>query len=369
MKKLIWVVVVLIIIGGGWWVSRQSNIPASGGEPIRIGFIGPLTGPLADMGEEQKNTIEIAVEEINNNGGVNGRDLEFVYEDGKCDGKEAATAAQKLINIEKIKIVMPVCSSESLAVAPIAETNKVLEFAVWPTTPAFSGVGTYAFRNSYSDDDTSKLLAQVAQSKYKTIGVITETTDYTTGVLKAFKKYFTSAIFEEGFPPDSVDVRTQVAKILSHKPEAVLVNPNSPISGLAILQQLAQQKFTGQLLGNFFGTSNDVIQSSYAQGMIFASDPEVADSSLKVKLFETYRGLHGVKPNLEFAVAAQYDAIYILKQAIEAVGDDPTALKDYLHNLKDFEGLLGTYGFNNNGDMVGTKPGLKQIVNNQLVGL
>lgn len=368
MTKQIWaiIVVIILIIAGVWYYQTNQPVPAAG-EPIKIGFIGPLTGFGAVWGEEQKNVINIAVEEINTTGGIDGRLLEFLFEDGKCDGKDAATAAQKLINIDKVKIVMPSCTSEALAVAPISESNKVLQLAVWPTGTDYSGIGQYTFRNSYSDEDTSRITADVISKKYTKVGIITESTNYAVGLRDSFKKYFTGQIYEENFQHNQLDIRTQVSKILAQKPEAVFVNPDQPATGLAILNQLKQQGFTGQIYGNFFGGSSEVIKSPDAEGMIFVADPVVKEGSKKDKLFKEYVKKYSKKPDFEFAVSAQYDAVYILKQAIEAVGENPGDLKDYLHNLKDFEGVLGTYGFNEKGDAVGLIPAAKQIKNGEIV--
>ena len=71
-------------------------------EPVKIGFLGPLTGGVAFLGLNSRAAVEIAVEEINRAGGINGRPLEIIFEDGKCNAKEATTAAQKLVNIDKV---------------------------------------------------------------------------------------------------------------------------------------------------------------------------------------------------------------------------------------------------------------------------
>ncbi len=362
--KIILGIIVLALVVWGVYVLAQPK-PAEG-EPIRIGFIGPLTGDGAAWGEEQKNAAEIAISEINKNGGINGIPLQMVYEDGKCDGQEASTVAQKLIR-DGIEILIPVCSAETLAVAPVAEENQVLVLAVWPTHPAVTDAGDYIFRNSYSDTDTGRVMAETIGASHDRVGVITELTDYPVGVRDAFLGIFSGTVIQEGYQPNSRDVRTQVSKILSQNPEAILINPNFPATGLAVLQQIRQQGFKGQLYGNFFGSSGDVLGASEAQGMIFFADPTVAENSVKRRLFEAYEEQFGGKPNFEFAVAATYDAIHILKGALEEAGENPDALRDYLYDLQNFEGALGIYGFDENGDMVGVSPAAKKIENNQIM--
>ncbi|MFA5023183.1 MAG: ABC transporter substrate-binding protein [Candidatus Paceibacterota bacterium] len=365
-KSIIAIVVIVLIIIGFWYYGSKPAVPVTTG-PIKVGFIGPLTGSGAAWGIEKKNTLELAKDEINKAGGIGGRQLEIIYEDGKCDGKESATAAQKLINIDKVKILTPSCSSETLAVAPIAEKNKVLVLAVWPTNSKISEAGDYIFRVCYSDADTSKIMASAIGSKYKSIGILTEQTDYATGLSDLFKKYYQGKIYEEQFPQESRDVRTQLTKILSSKPEAVFLNPDQVATGLEALKQLKNLGFKGQIYGNFFGGGEEIIKSPYAQNMIFFADPSVSDSPAKKELLDKYFALYGKKPDFEYAVAATYDSINILKQAITKVGDDPTKIKDYLYTVKYFNGLLGTYGFDQNGDLTGSQPAAKQIINGQVV--
>ena len=115
-------------------------------ETIRIGAIGPFTGDAAVYGQSEKNAIELAVQEINLDGGINGKKLEVIYEDGKCNGMDAATAAQKLINVDKVDIILGgVCSGETLAIAPLAEANEVLVFSSFSSSPDVTNAGDFIF--------------------------------------------------------------------------------------------------------------------------------------------------------------------------------------------------------------------------------
>ncbi len=174
-------------------------------------------------------------------------------------------------------------------------------------------------------------------------------------------------MYEENYKPEEVDMRTHALKVFSQKPEAILINPNSPETGLNFLKEVKRLGFKGKIYGNFFGSGEEVIKLPDAQGMIFFADPVVKEGSKKDKLFKEYIKRYGSAPDFEFAVAAQYDAVYILKQAIEEVGYNPEAIKDYLHQLKDFNGVLGTYGFNDKGDAEGLTPAVKQIKDYKVV--
>lgn len=364
-KTIIGIVAILIVVGGVWFVSKKQSATTSD-EPITIGFVGPLTGSGASWGEEQKAAVQIAVEEINKARGISGRKLDVIYEDGKCTGKDATTAAQKLISIDKVKIILTVCGSESLAIAPIAEKNHVLMMALWATHPNLTGAGQYIFRNSYSDDGTGKVMAETVQQKYKKVVMLTEVNDFSVGLRDAFKKYFSGAVIEENYSPETKDFKSYIVDLISKNPEAVILNPNDPSGGLVALKQLRQLGYVGQVYGNYFGGVNDVLKSSEAEGMIFFTDPDVGDNAVKNRLFSKFGSLSGHTPNFNFAVAVSYDSVYIIKQAIESAGSDTAQLKDYLHSLKDFNGVMGTYGFNDKGDAVGYAPSIKQIKGGQV---
>ncbi|MEK6924088.1 MAG: ABC transporter substrate-binding protein, partial [Candidatus Micrarchaeota archaeon] len=106
----------------------------SGAEPVKIGFIGAMTGSEAKYGSFEATVL--AVDEINAAGGINGRRVQLVAEDGKCRAKEAATAAQKLVHVDGVKIILGGhCSPETMAIAPIAEQNGVLMLSSITTSP------------------------------------------------------------------------------------------------------------------------------------------------------------------------------------------------------------------------------------------
>src|SRR4051812_22363375 len=101
-KIVLWIVVLVLIIWGISSISKNANQVADTG-PIKIGFIGPLTGDAAAYGEPISNSVKMAEKQINDAGGINNRQVQVIFEDAKCDGQTAASAAQKLVNVDKVK--------------------------------------------------------------------------------------------------------------------------------------------------------------------------------------------------------------------------------------------------------------------------
>ena len=108
--------------------------------PIKLGFIAPLTGEASSIGLNNRAAAELAVEEVNAAGGINGRKIEMVYEDGKCAPTDATNAANKLMNVDKVVAIDgAICSSETAAFAPTAMQNKVIVISPGSSAPSRDG--------------------------------------------------------------------------------------------------------------------------------------------------------------------------------------------------------------------------------------
>lgn len=356
-KSLLWAVgiVVLVLIV----VSLTGNRQTDNG-PIRIGFIGPLSGDGASFGETDKGAVEIAVEELYSKGGINGRPVEIIYEDGKCNGKDSVSAMSKLINVDKVGIVLGGgCSSETLAVAPLAEKNKVILFSAFSSNPAITSSGDYIFRNYPSDTDVGKLDAETIIKKgYKRIAILSENNDYAQGVRNVMTKEFSASsstvAYDEVFPVGTTDFRDYVIKIKSINPDVIYINPGSSGKlGALFVKQLRESGSKLSIHGNFsLGTPDSFeIASGYLDGVIISDSIKPGDKL--VALSKRYEDKYGKKVANDFLVGASYDRANIIFEAIKTVGTDPTEVKGYLYRLSNFDGVLGSYHFDDNGDVVG----------------
>jgi ABC-type branched-subunit amino acid transport system substrate-binding protein len=131
--------------------------------------------------------------------------LKIIYEDSKCNGKDASNAIQKLININKVQFVLGgFCSGESLAAEPIATANKVALFSPGSSSPKLTNISKYFFRNYPSDDSQGFALAEASKEKnWKKVAVIQEQTDYSVGLYQSFNTKFSDLggeIVKEEFP-------------------------------------------------------------------------------------------------------------------------------------------------------------------------
>ena len=122
------------------------------GDTYRLGVMESLTGPGETYGTVANQAKQMAVDEINAAGGVNGKMLELVVEDSKCNAADAITAYNKLTDVDDIKIILGTsCSGAMLGAAPLAEADGVIMFSGLVTNPDIAEAGDYIFRTSLND--------------------------------------------------------------------------------------------------------------------------------------------------------------------------------------------------------------------------
>jgi len=330
------------------------------GEPIIMGFLGPMTGDNAELGENEQHVVEIALEEINNAGGINGRLVKVIYEDSRCSAKDATNAAKKLTEMDKVEIILGgICSGETLAAAPIAEQNKVILFSAFSSNPDIKNAGDYVFRNSVVDDQGAVVLAKVVAKHHKKVALLTENTAYPVAMAREFKKEFAKlggeVIIEEVHEITSKDYRAQLTKIKAKNPDAVIFNAQGGTSGGTGILQAHELQVPGEYIATYYASGNSFLTKvgDLAEGIKFIdSEPLDKNSAKTQNLMKKYLARAGHKPSNVFEAGARYDSVYILKEAIEAVGYDAEKIKDYLYNI-EFKGTLGEYHFDSYGEPVG----------------
>ncbi len=371
-KGIMWlvglVIIVLIII----FAYHSSGTPAETG-PIKIGFIGPLSGDAASYGESMKNGAALAVDEINKAGGINGRQIAMIYEDGKCNGKDSASATQKLVNVDMVKYIVGAgCSGEVFSEIPITSAAKVFSISPVASASKLSGISPYFVRNNPSDSITGSVLADYLAKTYKTVAVISEQTDYAQGIKGNFiaeaEKGGLKVVDTEDFNSDVTDFRSELSKIKTANPDVIFINPQTPQNALRIADQAKQLGLKAQFAGAILGSDPSMITTKSTEGMIF-SDLSGLSTAKGLDFIAKYKAVYNADSNYPFYSGSSYDAVYLLSQAITSAGYDTTKVAQYFHTLPSYVGTIGTYSFDQNGDMVGAGVVLQKMVNKKLINL
>ncbi len=304
---------------------------AAGGTVIKIGGIGPTTGSAAVYGLAVQNAAQLAVDEINAAGGINGVMIEFKFEDDECDAEKSVNAYNTLKDWGMQMLMGTVTSGCSIAVA-----EKTAEDNMFQLTPSGSAVDCVkydnAFRVCFSDPNQG-----MASAKYigenaiaSTVAVIYDSSDiYSSGIYEKFAAEAANQPFEivsaEAFTADSrTDFSVQLQKAKDAGAELVFL-PIYYTEASLILSQSSTLGYAPIFFGcdGLDGILNvENFDTSLAEGVMlltpFAAD---AEDELTKKFVSAYKEKFGDTPN-QFAADA-YDAIYAIKAAGEKAGITP----------------------------------------------
>ena len=300
----------------------------AGGETIKIGGIGPLTGGAASYGISVQNGGQLAVDEINAAGGINGMQIEYLFQDDENDPQKSVNAYNRLMD-EGMQVLMgTVTSNPCIAVADESVNDGILQI-----TPSGSAQECTkhpnGFRICFTDPQQGETMADYIKNtaKLSKIAVIFDSADsYSTGIKDAFKKKFESlggtVIAEEAFTSGDKDFKAQLTKISATDAEALFL----PFYYTEVAYVADQAKDLGMTLP-YFGCDgwDGVIKqlngdTSVIENAVFLTPFIATAEKENIKKFvEAYQAKFDVVPD-QFAADA-YDAVYTIKAAIEKAGE------------------------------------------------
>ncbi|GAX90875.1 ABC transporter substrate-binding protein [Effusibacillus lacus] len=361
-KKFTGVAVASLFLMGSLLSGCGSQQTGSGGkaDSVTIGAIFPLTGGSAYQGKSFKQAIELAQEEINAKGGINGLKLNILFEDDKGVPAEGVNAAQKLITQNKVSAILGnFNSSVTLAVRAVTEREKVVQLTPGSTADSITEPGhKYMFRNLMPNSFQGPELAKYATKKLnlKKVAIIAENTDYGRSGAEQYKKTTESLggkiLAVEYYNQGDKDFYAQLTKLKNLNPEGVFI-AGLITEGAQILKQARDLGIKTQWLG-LGGFTNDKffeLSEGAAEGMIHVSyfEPEAYQYFPQSKEFvENYKKKYGVGPDMY--AANSYEAVYILAEAIKtAGGGDREKIREAMSKIKDLPGVCGPTTFDQNG--------------------
>jgi len=385
MKKLVMIGLLLMIIVA-CTPAQQAKSEGASKEPAKaaeqkpvekivLGAMFPLTGDGAAYGVPLSHQLELAVDEINANGGINGAQIELRTEDSKCNAKDGATAAQKLVEVDKVKVIFGgACSGETLGAAPVTEAAKVILISPSATSPKISQAGDYVFRTAPSDAKAGEVAAnQALKMGFKKAAIISENSDYAQGLRDVFEKAFTAGngtvVAKESYESSAADFKTQILKVVRARPDVVYVVPQTPAAGIQVLKQLKEQNVKTQLLTSEVLIGRDVVKEhgNDMEGLIGIEQAFDEKGPVASKALKAYEDKYGAPP-WPFYQSATRDAAYLVANAVQKDGLDGDKIRDDLYATKDFDGAVGKLTLDKNGDAI-LGYSVKQVNNSTLVVL
>ncbi|USK59291.1 ABC transporter substrate-binding protein [Peribacillus asahii] len=323
----------------------------------KIGVISYLTGPGAAYGEAITNGFKLAQKEINKEGKVK---IDLVIEDSVGKQEQALSAAQKLMSDDEIVALLgPTLSTEMNVVGPEADLNGIPIMGTSTTAVGIPQIGEYVFRNSIPESLAIPAAMKKAVEKYdvKKVALLYGNDDVLTKsgydtMKEEVEKMGLEVVTTQTFQKGQSDYNAQLTKIKSLKPDLILASALYN-EGAVIMDQARKLGITIPFVGGNGFNSPEVINiaGKAADGLIVATPWFAEKEDPKVQEFiKAYEAEYGKKPD-QFAAQA-YDALYIYAEALKNAGEaDRDAFRDALAEIKDFEGILGSFSFDKDGDV------------------
>lgn len=332
------------------------TLPAETGAPVKVGVILPLTGDSAKYGEPAKQVMDLALKEAN---ARSGQDIELIFEDGKCKGLDAVNAFQKLVQVDGVQVVIGgFCSGESHAIVPLAEKAKVALLSPGSTSPKLTGISQYFARNYPSAATQGSVLAEIAYTDkgWRRVAFIQEQTDYAVGVRTAFADTFIKlggAVTVEEFPSDTTDFRTLVVKARAVDADALFIDAQNAAGAARILAEMQTLGWKPPLiLSNIIVADAQILTERAAQledALAAEFNPDPANS-IFASLRAAYQTAHGVELPYQSYAQAEYDAVFLVREAIGAVGNSGEAVAAHVRSIQNWSGASGTFSIGTDGD-------------------
>src|SRR5215213_1080014 len=329
---------------------------------IKIGYFGDLTGPTFNFGQSAINGVLMAASEVNQVGGINGRQIDVVIEDDKGSTEGAARLTAKLIDKDKvIAIIAGGTSGNSRAAAPKAQSSHIPFISPSSTDPAVTQTGDYIFRACFVDSFQGEVMARFAANTLKAqkAAIIFDfNSPYGRGLTDyfelSFAKFGGRIVSKQSYTQGDSDFKGQLSWILAAEPDVIYI-PGYYGDVAVIAKQARMIGLTQPLLGGdgwdapeLWQLGGDALNGSYISTHYSVDDPSPAIQAF----VETYKRRYGnLLPDAHAALA--YDAARILFDAMSRGGvTDNARLRDALAQTKNFPGVTGIINIDANRNAV-----------------
>lgn len=336
------------------------NGGATGGTeegPIKIGAVLDITGAGASLGVPERQTLEMLAEQVNEDGGIGGREVQLLIEDNQSTEDGAARAASKLLQTDQVDILLGASrTGPSLAMRPIAEQAQIPMISLAANIKIVEG-SEWVFKSAQNDRVViERIVEDMAAKGYQRIALARDASGYGEGVQELFTELGgpegIEVVTTESFAPDASDFTAQMVNIRNANPDAVVIWGIPPAASLAQVayRQLGLQApvYQSHGIGNqvFLDTAGEAAEGLIAPlGRMLVAEQLPEDDPQKevvTQFIADFEAAYGETPST-FAGHA-YDGFMLAVNAIEEVGGtDPNELRDALESVTDWPGVSGVF--------------------------
>jgi len=327
--------------------------------PIKIGALFAVTGPAAFLGEPERNTAKMVVDEINKAGGVKGRKLELVTYDTAGDATKAVQLATKLIKDDKVvAIIGPSTTGETMAVIPVAEKEQVPLISCSAGSKITDPVKKWVFKTAQNDAlAVGKIFEYLQRHKQSKVAILTVSDGFGSSGREQLKaqagKYGITVVSDDTYGPKDTDMTAQLTKIRGSQAQALIVWGTNP--GPAVIAKNAKQLGLKLPLYMSHGVSSKKFIDLAGEasegvrlpsGKVLVCDLLPKSESQKKSLVSFVKDYQShYKAEGDHFGGHAWDAVMLLKNAIERGGDTPAAIRDQLEKTTNFCGIGGTFNY------------------------
>lgn len=321
---------------------------------IKVGANFELTGNVANYGSATLDGLKLAIDEVNDAGGIDGKKIEIVTADNKSEASEAVNAATKLISDDKVSVIIgPAVTANVIAESQVATDNKIPIIAPDATSPDVTvengKVKPFVFRSCFIDPQQGSVMAKFAAENLKAktaVIYVDNSTDYSKSLGKVFKEKFEAAggkvLAEEAFLAKDQDFKATLTNLKAANADVIFVPAYYEEVG-KIVKQARELGITTPILGTDGWDDPKVADIAGADALnntYFSTHYSDKDDSVK-PFVEAFKAKYGHMPNVFAALG--YDAGKILVDAIKRAGStDPEKIQKALEETKDLKVGTGT---------------------------
>lgn len=354
------------VLGGAGLLSLGLSLvgaqPAAAAEPFRIGTVLSVTGPAAFLGQDMKDGMEIAIDEINDAGGIGGRKIEWVFYDAESQTQKALSATRRLLNQDKVDVIVGGgnMSGIALAMAPMAEQAGVpfvsTEGAMSIVQP--TAERQWVFKSTVNDDQVINRVADFLEKKgIKKVALLADTSGFGQSAVEQMKKIAGERgldVVYESFGPGDTDMIPQLTRIKESGADAIICWTVTP-AGVVFLKQAQQLGLGDKTLIHSYGfvsqrymdLAGDAAKNLLLVSVKFPVGDQLPDSDVLkpgiLELIGKFQERYGRAPNQY--VAQTYDAIKLAAMALEQGGDDKAKVREALEGISGYDGASGVFNF------------------------
>lgn len=356
-KWSIVVIVIILIVAGVWYYSAKPTTPAETG-PIKIGAILPLTGPASVWGENARNGMELAKAELSKTGAQ----VEIIYEDNQGDPAQGVTAYKKLTEMDNVSAIFSILSRPSVPlVSLVANGDKPLIMSIVSAkNVANAGQNSFRFYSS-TEQYVDPHMSWITKDKYDSVAILSINDEFGKSVrevlLSRLEAKGIKVVADETFLPNATDMRSQLTKIKSAKPKALIFITAVPGETMVILKQVKELAIKTEVVEASSGLTSILRTPALAKNLQNADGSNLAEGVYTITFpysigatgqdfSQDYIDTYGKYGN--FAAAFGYDTVKMLSSANSLSGK---SLSEKIVNLGHYNSLNGPVTIKSSGEI------------------